>query len=136
MTPMIYHSIRFALKDGVTEEQIAPAIAQLHKMGKEIEAVKFYCVGRDFGGEFEYGAMFALETIADYQDYMLHPIHRVVDDLGLPLVGKMISQDLTDDPDPEIGTKIAQIHKSRYESDPELLDMIQALPSYSGSGVP
>lgn len=131
---MIFHSIRFKLKEGVTEEQLAPALAQLHKMGREIGVVKQYCVGRDVGGEFEYGAMFALEDIEGYREYMLHPVHRVVDD-NLPLVDKMISQDLTDDPDPQIGEKIAEIHRSRFESDPELLEMIDALPSYSGSGV-
>lgn len=132
---MIFHSIRFKLKDGVTEAQLAPALAQLHKMGREISVVKQYCVGRDVGGEFEYGAMFALENIEGYREYMLHPVHRVVDD-SLPFVEKMISLDLTDDPDPQIGEKIAEIHRSRFEDDPELLEMITALPSYSGSGVP
>ena len=131
---MIYHSIRFKLKSGVTEQQVAPALAQLHRMGQEIGAVKQYCVGRDIGGEFEYGAMFALEDIEGYREYMLHPVHRVVDD-SLPLVEKMVSQDLSDDPDPQIPEKIAEIHRSRFAEDPALLEMIEALPSYSGSGV-
>jgi len=131
---MIYHSIRFALKVGVTPEQIAPALQQLHKMGKEIDAIQFYCVGRDIGGDFDYGAMFAVKDIDGYKEYMLHPIHRVVDD-NLPLVEKMISMDLTDDEDMDIAAKIREIHRSRFEQDPELHQLVINIPSYNGSGV-
>jgi len=33
---MIFHSIRFELKNGVTQEQLDRALKQLHKMGTEI----------------------------------------------------------------------------------------------------
>jgi hypothetical protein len=44
---MIFHSIRFALKKGVTQEQLDRALEQLHKMGTEIPVIQTYCVGRD-----------------------------------------------------------------------------------------
>jgi hypothetical protein len=47
----------------------------------------------------------------------------------------MISQDLTDDPDPSIGEKIAEVHRNRYAGHPDLLDLIKDLGSYEGSGV-
>lgn len=58
-----------------------------------------------------------------------------VDRAGLPLVSHMISQDLTDDPDPSIGEKIAEVHRNRYAGHPDLLDLIKDLGSYEGSGV-
>ena len=67
---------------------------------------------------------------------MLAPLHRQTDAVGLPIVEKMMSQDLTDDEDPAIGDKIREIHRSRFENDAELLGLIKDLGSYQGSGVP
>lgn len=133
---MIYHSIRASIKPGVPQEKIDDALNHLRQMGEQIPAVEFYCVGKDIGGEFSVGAMFALKDIHAYKEYMLHPLHRVTDDVGLPIVENMISQDLTDDEDPKIGEKIREIHASRFDDDPELLGLIKDLSSYSGSGVP
>jgi hypothetical protein len=44
---------------------------QLRKCDREIKAVEYFCVGRDFGGEFEYGAMYAFQDIGGYREYML-----------------------------------------------------------------
>ena len=133
---MIYHSLRVAFKGGVPQDRIDFALAHWRRMGEEIPAVSSYCVGRDVGGSFHYGAVFVLKDIGAYEEYMLAPIHREMDDIGLPLVEDMVSYDLTDDSDPEIGDKIRQVHASRFANDPELLGLIQDLGSYSGSGVP
>lgn len=133
---MIYHSIRASIKPGIPEEKVEDALNHLRRMGEEIPAVEFYCVGKDIGGEFSVGAMFALKDIDAYKEYMLHPLHRVTDDVGLPLVENMISQDLTDDEDPQIGDKIRAIHASRFEDDPALLNLVNDLNSYTGSGMP
>ncbi len=133
---MIYHSIRISIKPDTPKDQVEAALELLRRMGREIEAVESWCVGRDFGGEFDYGAMFALKDIQAYKAYMLAPLHRQTDEVGLPIVDKMISQDLTDDEDPAIGDKIREIHRSRFENDPELLGLIKDVGSYQGSGVP
>jgi|SRR5579875_1464636 len=133
---MIYHSIRVAWKPEVSDAQKEHALAHLRRMGREIDAVEFACVGPDYGGEFDHGAMFAVKDIDAYREYMLAPIHREMDDIGLPLVQNMISQDLTDDEDPRVGELIREIHASRFRDDPELLDLVNDLGSYSGSGVP
>lgn len=133
---MIVHSIRFQLKDGVAQEDVEAALRQLHKMGKEIPAIQTYCVGRDIGGDFDYGATFVLKSIEDYKVYMHSPIHRKVDDLGLPLVENMVSYDITDDEDPTIAEQIATIHKERFEGDKPLADLVKELKSYSGSSKP
>lgn len=133
---MIYHSLRVSWKADAPADAIEAALDHLRAMGREIDVVETWCVGRDFGGEFDAGAMFVLKNIEDYKTYMLHPLHRTTDDVGLPLVDNMISQDLTDDPDPTIGDQIRAVHTSRYNDDPALLKLIEDLDSYTGSGVP
>jgi hypothetical protein len=46
-------------------------------------------------------------------------------EFGLPLVEKFILMDITDDKDPSIGNKIAEIHSKRFENDPALVGLIQ-----------
>jgi hypothetical protein len=133
---MIFHCIRFRLKDGVAQEDVKAALRQLHKMGKEIPTIQTYCVGRNVGGDFDYGATFVVKNIEDYKVYMHSPIHRKVDEIGLPLVENMMSYDITDDEDPTIAEQIATIHKERFAGDTPLADLIRGVKSYSGSCKP
>ena len=79
------------------KDRVDTALEYLNRMGEEIDGVEFFCVGRDFGGEFDYGTLYALKDIDAYKTYMLHPLHLETDKAGLPVVDNMISQDLTDD---------------------------------------
>jgi hypothetical protein len=65
---------------------------------------------------------------------MMSPIHRKSDEIGLPVVEKMISMDITDDEDPAIGDKIQEIHRNRFENDPAHVGLVENLTSYQGSG--
>jgi Stress responsive A/B Barrel Domain len=131
---MIVHIVRFTLKPDAPKDQVDLAFEQLRRQGREIPAVQLFVVGRDFGGEFDYGAMYIMKDIEGYREYMMSPIHRKSDEIGLPLVEKFISMDITDDKDPSIGGKIAEIHRNRFENDPALVGLIQNLSSYEGSG--
>jgi Stress responsive A/B Barrel Domain len=131
---MIAHIVRFTLKPDVPKDQVDLALEQLRKQGREIPAVQSFVVGRDFGGEFDYGAMYIMKDIEGYREYMMSPIHRKSDEIGLPLVEKFISMDITDDKDPAIGDKIAEIHRNRFANDPALAGLVQNLSSYEGSG--
>jgi len=133
---MIAHVVRFTLKPNAPKDQVDLAFEQLRKQGREINAVQLFVVGRDFGGEFDYGAMYIMKDIEGYREYMMSPIHRKSDEIGLPLVDKFISMDITDDKDPAIGDKIAEIHRNRFENDPALAALVQNLTSYQGSGAP
>jgi Stress responsive A/B Barrel Domain len=133
---MIAHIVRFTLKPNAPKDQVDLAFEQLRKQGREINAVQLFVVGRDFGGEFDYGAMYIMEDIEGYREYMMSPIHRKSDEIGLPIVDKFISMDITDDKDPAIGDKIAEIHRNRFENDPVLAVLVQNLTSYQGSGAP
>jgi hypothetical protein len=78
--------------------------------------------------------MYIMKDIEGYQEYMMSPIHRKSDEIGLPLVEKFVSMDITDDEDPAIGDKIQEIHRNRFKNDPALTGLVQNLSSYEGSG--
>jgi len=132
---MIYHSIRFKVKPDVSDDQLEFCLEHLRKMGRTIPAVEIFCVGSDVGAEFTHGAMFAVKNIEAYEEYMMAPIHREMDDIGLPLAETMMSMDITDDEDPNIREKIRAVHQTRYAGDPELLKLVEDIPSYIGAGV-
>jgi hypothetical protein len=131
---MIYHQVRFAMKPEAPKDKVEAALELLRRLGRELEVVEFFCVGRDFGGEFTVGAMYALKDIKAYETYMNAPLHLQIDRAGLPLVSNMISQDLTDDEDPAIGEKIAEIHRIRYAKHSDVAELVGNLASYEGSG--
>jgi hypothetical protein len=81
---VIYHQIRVSIKKDAPEDQLETALHYLRRMGQEIDVVEFFCVGRDFGGEFDYGAMYALKDIDAYKTYMLAPLHQETDRAGGP----------------------------------------------------
>jgi hypothetical protein len=136
MKIMIYHGNRFTLKPGVTPEQAEEALESLRNQGRVIPAVKSFVVGRDHGGEYEWAAMFVIEDLDGYWEYLMNPAHRHTDEIGLPLVDKFVSFDITDDLDPEMGAKIAELHQRRYDGDPGLTKLISDLGEYTGSAAP
>jgi hypothetical protein len=131
---MIYHQIRISMKPDAPKDQVEYALELLRRLGRELDVVESWAVGRDFGGDFEYGAMYALEDVQAYATYMHAPLHRKIDEIGLPLVDNMVSLDLTDNMDPEVGEQIAAIHANRFANDAELRDLVDGLGSYEGSG--
>jgi Stress responsive A/B Barrel Domain len=133
---MIYHQVRLAFKPDIPQEERDAGIERLRKMGREIDVVETWCVGRDVGDDFEWGAMYALPDIEAYETYMNAPVHLETDVAGLPLVSNFVSLDLTDDEDPEIAEKIADVHSRRYANHPEILGKVEELDSYTGAGVP
>ncbi|MDR7275233.1 Dabb family protein [Catenuloplanes atrovinosus] len=133
---MIYHGNRIKIKEGVTPEELEIALESLRNQGRVIPSVKSFVVGPDFGGEFDWGAVFVIEDLDGYWEYLTHPAHSNTDRVGLPLVEKFHSFDITDDPDPEIGAKIAELHRRRYANDAELTKLVADLPEYTGSSAP
>ncbi|MBO2447932.1 Dabb family protein [Actinomadura barringtoniae] len=133
---MIHHSIRFTVKPGTTPEQLETALESLRNQGRVIPSVESFIVGRDFGGEYEWGATFLINDIDGFWDYLIHPAHLHTDRIGLPLVDKFASFDITDDTDPDIGTKIADLHRRRFNEIPDVAGLVSDLPEYLGSAAP
>lgn len=130
---MIYHINRFAIKKDAPQDQLEAAMQYLRRIGEELDVVEFYCVGRDLGGEFDVGAMYALKDIDAYRAYMFAPIHEQTDNAGLPIVANQVSYDITDDPDPAIADKMAQVHRDRFAERPHLRELIKNM-NYRGPG--
>jgi len=83
----------------MTPEQFAEALEILHEQGRTIPVMKFSFIGREYGGAFDWNAFFVLEALnACFEAY-----------------------DVTDDPDPEFGTKVAELQRRHFETDPELV---------------
>lgn len=133
---MIYHGNRFTLKPDASAEQIEVALESLRNQGRVIPSVKSFVVGRDHGGEYEWGATFVLEDLDGYWEYLIHPAHLNTDRVGLPLVDKFMSFDITDDLDPDLGARIAELHKRRYDTMPDINKLVADLGEYSGSAAP
>ncbi len=74
---MIYHQIRMAIRPDAPEDQVQYALGLMRELGDKLDAVDFFMVGRDFGGEFQYGAMYALKDVDAYRTYMYDPLHRI-----------------------------------------------------------
>ena len=133
---MIYHCIRFTVKPEIPEEDRKAALEQMRRHSQAIPSIKSSIAGPDFGGEYDYGAVTLLEDLESYEEFMNHPAHGEMDRVGLPLVDEFVSFDITDDPDPEVGAKIAEIHRRRFENVPEIADLVAGLYSYTGSAAP
>ncbi len=133
---MIVHGNRFTIRPGTTPEQLEEAMESLRNQGRVIPSVRSFVVGRDFGGEYEWGATFVLDDLDGYWEYLMHPAHAVTDRVGLPLVDRFASFDITDDDDPAMADKIAALHQRRYDGDPELTGLVANLGEYTGSAAP
>lgn len=133
---MIYHGNRFTLKPGVSPEQVEEALESLRNQGRSIPSVRHFVVGRDYGGEYEWGAVFAIDDLDGYWEYLIHPAHANTDRVGLPLVDKFMSYDVTDDLDPDLEAKINELHQRRYDNDAELTQLVSDLGEYTGAAAP
>jgi Stress responsive A/B Barrel Domain len=133
---VIYHCIRMRIKPDVPKDLVLSILARMKAIGENATHARPLVIGPDYGGEYEYGAMSMVESLEDYEAMMRDPAHLEIDRIGLPLVDKFTSFDIVDDPDPELGKKIAEIHRRRYADVPEVEDLVMAIGSYSGSAAP
>lgn len=133
---MIYHVIRLSVRDDAPEQEVTAALDALRTSGARITSDQPSLFGRDVGGDFDYAAVSAFETLKDYAEMMNHPAHLEVDRLGLSLIDSFVSFDITDDPDPEIEAKIAEIHRRRFDAHQDIAELVSGIDSYSGSAAP
>ncbi|MFD5829234.1 Dabb family protein [Lentzea sp. NPDC060358] len=130
---MIYHGNRMRVKEGADAAQVESALEVLREQGTAIPSVKWFTVGREHGSEFDWSAIFAFEDLDGYSEYLGHPAHHRTQRAGLPLMEKFETFDISDDPDPGLGAKIAELQMRHYAADPGLVELVAALPSHVGS---
>lgn len=136
---MITHIVRMSVHPDVTGEQLASALQLMAEASSRVgpeTGVTGGVFGRDVGGTFDFGAVSRLEDLAAYEAMMNHPAHLEIDRIGLALVDRFHSIDITDDPDPDIDRGIADIHRRRFEAHPDILRLVEGIGDYRGSGVP
>ncbi|MEO3796010.1 2Fe-2S iron-sulfur cluster-binding protein [Nonomuraea sp. B10E15] len=108
---MIYHGSRFTFEAKAPPEQRTKALESLRDQGRNVPSVTSFLVGRDHSGEYEWGAVFVVEDLAAYGEFLAHPASRHAHRVVQPLLAASTSFDLTDDPDPETGAKIAEVRQ-------------------------
>jgi hypothetical protein len=102
----------------------------LRQSGAANPAVKSFVVGREFGGEFEYGAVYVVEDLAGYWQYLEHPAHVREEQTGMELIERFEVVDITDSDDPEIGDKIARLQVRHMEAHPDIAALVAEVPSF------
>ncbi|MEU4362340.1 Dabb family protein [Promicromonospora sp. NPDC023987] len=133
---MIYHVTRMALKPGVSEEEVAAVMRRMREARSSDPSIRSLVLGRDHGGEYDYSHISVVDDLAAYEAMMNDPAHLEIDRIGLPLVDKFVSFDVTDDPDPELRTQIAAVHQRRFDAVPDVAELVAGLGEYSGSAAP
>lgn len=131
---MIYHCIRFTLRPEVPQETVDAIVAGMTAQSSASTSSGLF--GRAIGGEHEYGAVSRFETLEEYEAMMNDPEHLEMDKMGLPLISRFVSFDVTDDLDPAAAEEIDAIHRRRFEANPDLIELIDALDEYQGSAAP
>ncbi|MGW7354821.1 Dabb family protein [Streptomyces sp. NPDC054784] len=130
---MIYHGIRMKLRDDVTPEQVDEALECLKAQGRDIPAVKAFVFGTEYGGDYDWSAVFALEDLDGYGAYLAHPAHARSERVGFPLMARFESFDICDTPDPGLGARIAELQRRNYARSPQLASLVAGLDSHAGS---
>ena len=133
---MIFHINLFTIKPG--DEPREKGLDLMRQSGAN-PAVKSYVVGRELGGEFEYGAVYVVEDLDGYWAYLTHPAHVRSEMEGIPLIEKFVAIDVSDSDDPELGAKIAALQARHQQEHPEIAAEIAQAASFTvpdGAGQP
>jgi hypothetical protein len=128
---MIFHMNRATYKTGLSEEQRRAGVEMLRQSGAANPAVKSYVVGRELGGEFEYGAVYVFEDLDGYWAYLNHPAHMREELEGTPLLEKFAAIDVSDSDDPELGEKIAALQARNFQEHPDVAAVIAQAASFT-----
>jgi hypothetical protein len=128
---MIFHINQATYKASLSDEQRRAGLEMLRQSGAANPAVKSFVVGREFGGAFEYGAVYVVEDLDGYGQYLEHPVHVHEELTGMELIERFEVLDITDSDDPEIGEKIASLQVRHMEAHPEIAALVAAVPSFT-----
>jgi len=136
---VIFHINRLTIKPGTSQEQREAGLDLLRLAGAANPAVRSFVVGPELGGDFEWGAVYVVEDLDGYWEYLTHPAHVRTEMEGMKFIERFEAFDVTDSDDPEIGSKIARLQARNYEEHPELAALVAQAPSFrvpDGEGQP
>ena len=128
---MIFHINRATFKASLSEEQRRAGLEMLRQSGAANPAVKSYVVGPEFGGEFEYAAVYVVEDLDGYWQYLEHPVHVREERTGIEFLERFQVIDITDSDDSEIGDEIARLQVRHLEAHPDIAALVAEAPSFT-----
>ena len=134
---MIMHVLRLRFRDDASESEKLGAKQAIGRIGA-MESVEFAVVGQDLdncGEGYTYAHAFALKDLDAFERYMSDPVHRAADFDLHPYVQKLAAFDISDDPDPELAEKIADVSRRRFAADPELVQLLETIPEIAVVGI-
>ncbi|WP_030677637.1 Dabb family protein [Streptomyces cellulosae] len=127
---MIVHTLRFAFKDGTTEERKAQVLALMRRTGA-VESVSFATVGQNLGDPAEgltHAYCVGIENLAALERYMHDPVHLAGDPEIIPHLAKIsVGPDLSDDMAPELAGEIMALHERKAAMYPEWAAQLEPL---------
>jgi hypothetical protein len=136
---MIFHINRMTMRSGLSEEQRRSGLDMAREVGAANPVVRSFVVGREFGGEFEWSAVYVVDDLDGYWQYLEHPAHVHYELNGVELLERFEALDITDSDDPEVGEEIARLQVRHMEAHPDIAALVAQVPSFrvpDGSGQP
>jgi Stress responsive A/B Barrel Domain len=116
--PLIFHINRLTFKSDIDEERRRACLDAARQAGEANPAVRSFVVGRELGGEFEWSAVYVVDDLDGYWQYLTHPAHVRSEMTGIELTERFEAIDVTDSDDPEAGEKIARLQARHFQESP------------------
>jgi hypothetical protein len=66
----------------VSDEGVAAGLAAMRAAALSIPTITSFVIGRDIGGEYDFGAVSVIDDLAGYEVMMNHPAHLEIDRAG------------------------------------------------------
>lgn len=130
---MIFHTVRFGFKAGVTADQRADTLKTLEGMAA-LESVAFSVLGRSLSGPesvLTHAYCIAFADLAALRRYLSDPVLHEGDQKILPLFARLsVEPDITDDTDPDLGAKITTAFEETVADHPEWGQLLQSIPQF------
>ncbi|MFJ9448090.1 Dabb family protein [Kitasatospora sp. NPDC101235] len=118
---MIVHTLRFAFKEDITEEEREHVLALMRRTAS-VESVSFGTVGQSLGEKdrFTHAYCVGIADMDALRRYMHDPVHLAGDPQILPYLSRIaIGPDLSDDMTPTLATDILALHEEKLTLYPE-----------------
>jgi hypothetical protein len=130
---MIVNLLRFAFRESTTSEERDEVLAAMRRTAG-VDSVAFSVVGRDLGDPAEGYSHTYCVGVADLdalERYMYDPVHPEGDFVILPRLARLSAVRFSDDPDPELASRIGAIAHGKLAAYPEWRELLDAIPQSS-----
>ncbi|MQY03317.1 antibiotic biosynthesis monooxygenase family protein [Actinomadura macrotermitis] len=127
---MIVLVLRFGFRPG-TDEPTRDRVLELMRRTANVESVVFSTVGPLIGGPVDglsHAYTVAIPGLAALERYLHEPVHLAGDPEILPHFARLTHVRFSDDPDPRLAEKIAELVEKKIALYPEWGDLVASVP--------